>query len=364
MFTKSNFKKSVVIITAIFSGSVFADVNIGDFNTGVIGNGTAVGNNNSLGGSTNGVVVGNGGSLSNSINGVVIGNGSVSDGDGVSVGGGTSTNGGIAIGSGSNATRSDEMNIGDRQITGVKAGVADTDAANVGQLVAKAGETLNSANIYVDNQATETLNNANIYTDNKATETINNANTYTDNKSSETLNSANSYTDNKSSETFNSANTYTDSKTAEIFNTTKTYMDGKSKETLNNTYDYVDSKVSSIVYDVNSYTDKTVNTAFETSLSDAKSYVDDKYNQLSDKVNKNFNKTNAGISGAMAMSGIPQKFGYEKSFGMAIGAYRGQSALAVGGDWNINHKTITRVNVSADTEGGVGVAAGFAFGIN
>ncbi len=49
---KSNFKKSVVIITAIFSGSVFADVNIGDFNTGVIGNGTAVGNNNSLGGST------------------------------------------------------------------------------------------------------------------------------------------------------------------------------------------------------------------------------------------------------------------------------------------------------------------------
>ncbi len=64
-------------------------------------------------------------------------------------------------------------------------------------------------------------------------------------------------------------------------------MDGKSKETLNNTYDYVDSKVSSIVYDVNSYTDKTVNTAFETSLSDAKSYVDDKYNQLSDKVNKN-----------------------------------------------------------------------------
>lgn len=43
MFTKSNFKKSVVIITAIFSGSVFADVNIGDFNTGVIGNGTAVG---------------------------------------------------------------------------------------------------------------------------------------------------------------------------------------------------------------------------------------------------------------------------------------------------------------------------------
>ncbi len=55
------------------------------------------------------------------------------------------------MGSGSIATRNDELNIGDRQITSVKKGVENTDTINVSQLNDSFDDVLNLSNEYSDN---------------------------------------------------------------------------------------------------------------------------------------------------------------------------------------------------------------------
>jgi autotransporter adhesin len=66
---------------------------------------------------------------------IAIGTGATATGDsGVAIGtGATATGNGVAIGSGSVAGDG-ELNVGNRRITGVAAGIADTDIANIGQL--------------------------------------------------------------------------------------------------------------------------------------------------------------------------------------------------------------------------------------
>ncbi|MDE9487583.1 YadA-like family protein [Xenorhabdus bovienii] len=311
-------KSILAVITAatLSISPSFAETNInsgGDINKNknVAGESIAIGTNNDLGGATKGTVLGHGGKLINSNQGVVIGSGTVSDGNGVAVGGGESKNGGIAIGSGSKAERADEMNIGNRQVTDVKDGIADTDAANFGQLNQTAKKTLEEAN--------------------KHTDTV----------SGELGKSLHSHL-----ETTEKDVKYHTDKTA---NGVKEYVNEQEKNTLDET---------------TLYTNKTVSKAFNDSLKSAKDYTDDRYNQLNKKLTHNYNRANAGISGAMAMSAIPQKFGYEKSVGIAVSSYRGQGALAVGAEWNTSARTVTRFNTSLDTQGGVGVAAGLAFGAN
>lgn len=104
---------------------------------------------------------------------IIIGTGSATDANSISLGGGTASNGGIAIGSGSTSNRNDEVNIGDRNITGVKDGVANSDAANVGQLNSSANSTLNSANNYTDQKKSEYVTESNNYTDQQINKYLN-----------------------------------------------------------------------------------------------------------------------------------------------------------------------------------------------
>lgn len=288
----SLYKKSGIALVLSLFLSVSksnAAVDVGANNQNVSETTSVVGNNNNAGGSSNGVIIGNGSSLSNSLNGIVIGSdGSVSNGDGIAIGGGTSTGGGIAIGFGSSASRADEINVGDRQITGVKAGTADTDAVNVSQLNSKTAETLNEVNIYTVSKVTETLNSNNSYTDSKSIHVLNGANEYTDN---------------------------------------------------------------------------VVRDGFQEYYNQFKSYTNKKATGLNKKIDDNYNKANGGISGAMAMSLIPEKFGYEKNAGMAVASYRNGFALAVGTKWEVSEKAVTKFSLSIDNKTGAGVGAGISIGI-
>jgi len=79
--------------------------------------------------------------------------------------------GAVALGQGSVADQANTVSVGsagnERRVTNVAAGVAATDAANVGQMQAGDAATLASANDYTDATATETLSAANAYTDSR-----------------------------------------------------------------------------------------------------------------------------------------------------------------------------------------------------
>ncbi|CAA0128882.1 Uncharacterised protein [Starkeya nomas] len=67
-------------------------------------------------------------------------------------------------------------------ISNVAAGVANTDAVNVGQLKDGLSNTLIEANTYTDNRVSYAIDTANNYTDQVAVSTLNQANAYTDYK--------------------------------------------------------------------------------------------------------------------------------------------------------------------------------------
>ena len=88
-----------------------------------------------------------------------------------------------------------------------------------------------------------------------------------------------------------------------------------------------------------------------------------KLQQLEDKIDKNQDRANAGIAGAIAQGTIPQVT-RPSAFGLGVGTgyYGGQSALAVGasamtdgGNW------IFKGNVSVNSKGRVGAGAGALF---
>ncbi|AOM42070.1 YadA-like family protein [Xenorhabdus hominickii] len=307
---------AVAISTIISISPAFAEINLNsgvtaNTNQNVVDQSVAIGANNDLGNATKGVVIGHDSKLINSNRGIVIGSGTVSNGDGVAVAGGESQNGGLAFGSGSKAERADEMNIGNRQITGVKDGTDNTDAVNFGQL-------------------NKTVRN--------------------------TLENANKHTDKVIGELGESLHKH--------LNTTEQNINDHTNKIVSNARKYVNDREKNTINETTHYTDKMVSNAFNESLKYAKDYNDTRYNQLNNKLTHNYNRANAGISGAMAMSAIPQKFGYEKSAGIAVSSFRGQGALAIGGEWNTSTNTVTHFNAAIDTLGGVGVAAGLSFGAN
>ncbi|WP_043115943.1 YadA-like family protein, partial [Pseudacidovorax intermedius] len=60
---------------------------------------------------------------------------------------------------------SGEVAVGNRQVTGVAAGSAPSDAANVGQVQGMVGDGMAAANAHADNAAAQSLGAARAYTD-------------------------------------------------------------------------------------------------------------------------------------------------------------------------------------------------------
>ncbi|WP_348957478.1 YadA-like family protein [Enterobacter cloacae complex sp. Mu1197] len=87
------------------------------------------------------------------------------------------------------------------------------------------------------------------------------------------------------------------------------------------------------------------------------------FKSLRDEVDNNKKQANAGISGAMAMAGLPQVQTNQRVMFSAGGAtYNGESALAVGGSVNFNSHVIAKVSFSDDTANNMGASVGVGIG--
>ncbi|HFS7476288.1 TPA: YadA C-terminal domain-containing protein, partial [Enterobacter cloacae] len=87
------------------------------------------------------------------------------------------------------------------------------------------------------------------------------------------------------------------------------------------------------------------------------------FKSLRDEVDNNKKQANAGISGAMAMAGLPQVQTDQRVMFSAGGAtYNGESALAVGASVNFNSHVIGKVSFSDDTANNMGASVGIGMG--
>ncbi|EOD9011616.1 YadA-like family protein [Enterobacter hormaechei] len=87
------------------------------------------------------------------------------------------------------------------------------------------------------------------------------------------------------------------------------------------------------------------------------------FKSLRDEVYNNKKQANAGISGAMAMAGLPQVQTNQRVMFSAGGAtYNGESALAVGASVNFNSHVIAKVSFSDDTANNMGASVGIGMG--
>ncbi|MEH3478397.1 YadA-like family protein [Enterobacter cloacae] len=87
------------------------------------------------------------------------------------------------------------------------------------------------------------------------------------------------------------------------------------------------------------------------------------FKSLRDEVDSNKKQANAGISGAMAMAGLPQVQTDQRVMFSAGGAtYNGESALAVGASVNFNSHVIGKVSFSDDTANNMGASVGIGMG--
>ena len=87
------------------------------------------------------------------------------------------------------------------------------------------------------------------------------------------------------------------------------------------------------------------------------------FKSLHEEVDNNKKQANAGISGAMAMAGLPQVQTNQHVMFSAGGAtYNNESALAVGASVNFSSHVIAKVSFSDDTANNMGASVGVGMG--
>ncbi|MEF9709358.1 YadA-like family protein, partial [Escherichia coli] len=115
------------------------------------------------------------------------------------------------------------------------------------------------------------------------------------------------------------------------------------------------------VQQLNDKADKTIRTANQYTNSKF-SELNKSINHLSERIDQNRKRADAGIAGSMAMTAIPMVSGKDSSFGMAVSGYRDQGAIATGMAFRTSDSSAIKVNASWDSQSGMGVAAGFSLG--
>lgn len=203
----------------------------------------------------------------------------------------TADHGGIALGSGSVTSNSDEVNIGERYISGVKEGISKTDAVNLGQAKALNASTLRAANTRTDSliaQEHVALTDETVARRDGDAATLKSANDYT-NWRVDTLNID----------------------TADTLRQSQTYTDTRVSESLN--------------------------------------YTDSKFSQLNTRIERAEKRLHAGIAGVAAMASIPYVASNRFSYGVAVGNYQNSNALAGGIQYKTSPNTTIRLNVSLDS---------------
>lgn len=87
------------------------------------------------------------------------------------------------------------------------------------------------------------------------------------------------------------------------------------------------------------------------------------FSNLKSQVNENKKQASAGVSGAMAMSNIPQVLQMQSfAVGAGVGGYDGESAIAVGFSARLSQRITMKATVSDDTASNIGYGAGMSIG--
>ncbi|EFR6822106.1 hypothetical protein HYF16_003865 [Salmonella enterica] len=225
--------------------------------------------------------------------------------------------------------RGEYVQTGTRILSGVSDGVKDDEAVNRKQL----NDVASTASRAAATAKKEAVRDANKYTDDtvsKANEKVlKDANTYTDDTAKKTLKTASEHAERRAVIAENNAvtrsNAYTDESSSRTLESANTYTNHRAAQAENNA-----------VARSNAYTNK-------------------RFGELKNQVDRNEKRANGGIAGAMAMNGIPAGSG----FGMAVGGYRDQGAIAIGMQKKINSDTTVSLKAAWDSGNGTGVSAGF-----
>ncbi|WP_163920504.1 YadA-like family protein [Photobacterium sp. Alg240-V54] len=138
----------------------------------------------------------------------------------------------------------------------------------------------------------------------------------------------------------------------------KQYLDKQQQIAVTETKHYVAQQNIATLNNAKTYTDQQA----VTTLSAANQYTDQKVNLLTHRIEKVHNQANAGIASAMAMSSIPMRQGYHYTIGMGAANYGNQSAMAIGGKFDVGQHSIVTLAASDDSQHNAGIAAGFGFG--
>ncbi|WP_458069665.1 YadA-like family protein [Rhodanobacter sp. BL-MT-08] len=103
-----------------------------------------------------------------------------------------------------------------------------------------------------------------------------------------------------------------------------------------------------------------VNSGVQQAENWASSYTDQKFGALSSQIQQIGNRANAGVASAMAMAGLPQAYEPGKSMAaVAAGTFRSESSLAVGvSTISEGGRWVYKLTGSVDTRGDGGVAIG------
>ncbi|EHH5963199.1 hypothetical protein J8O02_005177, partial [Escherichia coli] len=252
--------------------------------------------------------------------------------------------------------------------------------------------TLVSANTYADQKETDINNRTDglLATERQArtagdTATLAAARTHSDENNKRTLVSANTYADQKETDINNRTDgllaTERQARTAGDAATlaaARTHSDENNKRTLISANTYADQKET----DINNRTDgllmterqariagdaETLATAYSDistrrALSEAYRYTDNKFRNLSNKIERAEKRLNAGIAGVTAISSIPYVAENSFSYGIGVGNYQNANAVAAGIQYKTSRNTNIRLNISWDSSHNTAIGAGVAGG--
>jgi autotransporter adhesin len=281
----------------------------------------------------------------------------------------------VALGAGSVADRMNSVSVGskgnERQITNVAAGTEDTDAVNLAQLKQVSGDITNIDNSVKKNSTDIT----NIQNGTDGMFQVKN----TDNlpKPSVTGNNsvaggAGSKASGNSSMAVGTSSTASGANSVALGNSSSATADNSVALGSGSVADRTNSvsvgsagnerQITNVAAGTKGTDGVNVN-QLTSGINESKDYTNSKFSDLKNQVDKQNDKLEGGIAGAMAMASMPQPYSAGASmFSMGGASYGSQGAVAMGvSTISDNGKWVTKLQGTTTTQGDVGVAVGVGY---
>ena len=260
----------------------------------------------------------------------------------------------VTLGDKSTNDRQNTVSIGaagsERQIINVAKATLGTDAVNLDQMSSDINVAKNDAvaqsNTNTTNQITQ--NNIKINSDivTAKNDAVAQSNTNTTNQITQNNIKINSDIVDAKTAAVNTANTYSDAK----YQMSVDYTDVRHAQNIT----YATNVAQQAEENANLYTDYMFN--------QFKQQSNERFEQLSNKIDKAEKRLNAGIAGVTAISSIPYIAGNTFSYGIGLGNYQNGNAIALGGQYKVSSNGNARLNISWDSSQNVTLGLGLAGG--